>query len=60
MAAINGDLRDLSSEDLDAVSGGFFSLFLRFPQAATGGGGGPTNDPAAQFQAIMEQLTGGQ
>jgi hypothetical protein len=53
------DLRDLSSDDLDAVSGGgFFSSWLRFSKAETGETGGQ-NDPAQQFQQIMEQLTPG-
>jgi hypothetical protein len=59
------DLRDLSSEDIDAVSGGWFlSSFVRFsiPKVETGdaGGTGGQNDPAQMFQQIMQQLTQGQ
>jgi hypothetical protein len=51
------DLRDLSSDDLDAVSGGgFFSSWLRFSKPETGG----QNDPAQMFQQILQQLTQGQ
>ena len=58
-------VRDLSSEELDAVSGGFIQLPLvayKVP-ASKGGGpggtGGGQNDPAQMFQQIMQQLTQG-
>ena len=53
--------RDLSSEELDVVSGGFISYYLRLaaskaaieePAGETGG----QNDPAQMFQQIMQQL----
>ena len=57
------ELHDLSSGDLDAVSGGFFASFIRQAlgsQNAQGGGQGGQNDPAQMFQQIMQQLTQGQ
>jgi hypothetical protein len=51
------ELRDLSSDDLDAVSGGWFCFFVPVPKA-TGGQGGQ-NDPAQMFSQIMQQLTNG-
>ena len=57
------DLHELSSEDLDAVSGGFFGSLIRQAMAgqnAQGGGQGGQNDPAQMFQQIMQQLTQGQ
>jgi len=54
------ELHELSSEELDAVSGGFFSHFISLAsQGETGGGGtsGGQNDPAQQFQQILQQLT---
>jgi hypothetical protein len=47
------DMHELSSGDLDAVSGGFFASLFR---QAMGG----RNDPAQMFQQIMQQLTQGQ
>ena len=57
-------VRDLSSEELDAVSGGFIQLPLVAYKVAskggeTGGTGGGQNDPAQMFQQIMQQLTQG-
>jgi hypothetical protein len=52
------ELRDLSTEDLDAVSGGWFCFFVPVPKAETGGQVGQ-NDPAQMFSQIMQQLTGG-
>ena len=57
-------VRDLSSEELDAVSGGFIQLPLAAHKLAskggeTGGTGGGQNDPAQMFQQIMQQLTQG-
>jgi hypothetical protein len=55
-------LRDLSSEELDAVSGGFIQLPLvayKVPASKGGGTGGGQNDPAQMFQQIMQQLTQG-
>ena len=58
-------VRDLSSEELDAVSGGFIQLPLvayKVPAnkgGETGGTGGGQNDPAQMFQQIMQQLTQG-
>ena len=56
------DLHELSSGDLDAVSGGFFAALFRQAlggQQAQGGGQGGQNDPAQMFQQIMQQLTQG-
>ena len=49
---------ELSPEELDAVSGGWFCF------GCWGGGGGGKegpgqNDPAQQFQQILQQLTQG-
>ena len=61
-------VRDLSSEELDAVSGGFIQLPLVAYKVlaskggetgGTGGTGGGQNDPAQMFQQIMQQLTQG-
>lgn len=49
------DPRALSSEDLDAVSGGFLGSILR--QMGGGQNGGQT-DSAQAFQQILQQLTG--
>jgi len=55
-------VRDLSSEELDAVSGGFINLplvaykVLASKGGETGGTGGGQNDPAQMFQQIMQQL----
>jgi len=60
--------RDLCSEELDAVSGGFFWLPLvayKAPLSSGGAGGGKggegggQNDPAQMFQQILQQLTQG-
>jgi hypothetical protein len=60
--------RDLSSEELDAVSGGFYDFggyaWLLPTRAVIGvgqcyGGGGGQNDPAAMFQQILQQYTQG-
>jgi hypothetical protein len=53
------DLRDLSSEDIDAVSGGWFCVGAFLPKAETGEARGQ-NDPAQMFQQIMQSLTQGQ
>jgi len=57
----------ISDADLDKVAGGFFAaLFAKIRSQAgstgtTGGSsGGGQNDPAQQFQAILQQLTQGQ
>ena len=59
---------ELSSEQLDAVSGGFYDFggyaWLLPTRAVIGveqcyGGGGGMNDPAQMFQQIMQQLTQG-
>jgi hypothetical protein len=58
-------VRELSSEELDAVSGGFIHLpLLAYKVLAnkggeTGGTGGGQNDPAQMFQQILQQLTQG-
>jgi len=57
----------ISDGDLDQVAGGFFAaLFANIRSKAsstgtTGGssGGGGMNDPAQQFQQILQQLTQG-
>jgi hypothetical protein len=57
------DMHELSSGDLDAVSGGFFGSLIRQAmggQKTQGGGEGGQNDPAQMFQQIMQQLTQGQ
>jgi hypothetical protein len=57
------ELHDLSSEELNAVSGGFMRLplvavkVLEIKGGGTGGGEGGQNDPAQMFQQIMQQLT---
>jgi hypothetical protein len=58
------ELNDLSSEELDAVSGGFFWLPLlayKAPPSSSGGEGtgGGQNDPAQMFQQILQQMTQG-
>ncbi|KRR19752.1 hypothetical protein CQ14_38740 [Bradyrhizobium lablabi] len=58
------ELHELSSEELDSVSGGFFSHFISLAsKGGTGGGqgdtGGGQNDPSQMFQQIMQQLTQG-
>ena len=50
------DVHKLSSEELDAVSGGFFLSFIKGAGEAAGG----QNDPAQMFQQVMQQLTQGQ
>ena len=51
------ELRDLSSEALETVSGGWFRIPFFF--AAPADEGVCRNDPCAQFQQIMQQLTQG-
>jgi hypothetical protein len=46
---------ELSPEELDAVSGGFFGRLLRKEETGQAG----QNDPAQMFQQIMQQLTQG-
>ena len=62
------ELHELSSEQLDAVSGGFYDFggyASHLPTRAVIGveqcyGDGPSqNDPAQMFQQIMQQLTQG-
>jgi hypothetical protein len=59
------ELGDLSSQELDAVSGGFFYIPLLATKVVISGGqegegtGGCSNDPCAQFQQIMQTLTQG-
>jgi hypothetical protein len=52
------ELRELSSEELDAVSGGFFRELVRrlLGREETAGG---QNDPAQMFSQIMQQMTQG-
>ena len=67
--AINAKSDVLGERELDAVSGGmsiapFVAVVDLFIQAASGGtsgggGGGGQNDPAQQFQQILQQLTHG-
>jgi hypothetical protein len=51
------ELKDLSAEELDAVSGGWFCFFV--PPVAKAETVRGQNDPAQQFQQIMQQLTQG-
>ena len=51
--AINAKSDELSSEELDAVFGGWFCFGGRIEQTSPGG----QNDPAQMFQQIMQQLT---
>jgi hypothetical protein len=58
------ELPELSSEELDAVSGGslcsFLSGFLASQQGGEGSGGqGGQLDPTQQFQKILTTLTQG-
>jgi hypothetical protein len=63
------ELHELSSEQLDAVSGGFWQNYLTgfaplLAQADRGvgqcyAGNFSQNDPAQMFQQIMQQVTGG-
>jgi hypothetical protein len=68
--AINAKSDVLGERELDAVSGGmsiapFVRLVDQFIQAAGGGtsgggtSGGGQNDPAQQFQQLLQQLTHG-
>jgi hypothetical protein len=67
--AINAKSDVLGDRELDAASGGmsiapFVAVVDLFIQAAGGGtsgggGGGGQNDPAQQFQQILQQLTHG-
>ena len=50
--------RDLSSEELDAVSGGFFSIGL-YALGNSGEVRGEYFDSAQMFQQILQQLTQG-
>jgi hypothetical protein len=57
----------ISDADLDKVAGGFFAAFfanIRARANSTGttgaSSGGGMNDPAQQFQQILQQLTQGQ
>jgi hypothetical protein len=67
--AINANSDELSSEQLDAVSGGWLAHWISFPTAFNNraelgvgqcyGGGGGMQDPAQMFGQIMQQMTGG-
>ena len=61
--AINATSDELSSEELDAVSGGWFCFGCIAPmsQEQKGGdwGGGGNNDPAQMFQQILRQVAPG-
>ena len=66
--AINATSDELSSEQLDAVSGGFYdfggyaTLLARRVDRGVGqcyAGSGGQNDPAQMFQQIMQQVTQG-
>ena len=70
--AINANSDELSSEQLDAVSGGMWCMYLpgvppillemdkqMGQMGQAGGGGGGMNDPAQMFQQILQQLTKG-
>ena len=54
----------ISDADLDKVAGGFFAAIFASIRAKIsagtdgGSGGGCRNDPCAQFQQILQQLTG--
>jgi hypothetical protein len=55
-------LRELTSDELNEVSGGFIKGALQGvckKDEASGGQGGQ-NDPAQMFQQILQQLTQGQ
>ena len=49
------EMRELPSEELDAVSGGFLGRLLR----GTDGGQGGQNDPAQMFSQLLQQITAG-
>ena len=51
------ELRELSSEQLGAVSGGWFCAFVFL--GSNGQTGGGQNDPAQQFAQIMQQVSAG-
>ena len=56
------ELRELSSEQLDAVSGGWFHAFVFFGsigKGQTGGDQAGQNDPAQMFSQILQQMTQG-
>jgi len=53
----------ISDADLDKVAGGFWANIraMAISKGTTGGSsGGGMNDPAQQFQQILQQLTQGQ
>jgi 6-phosphogluconate dehydrogenase len=50
--------KELSPEELDKVGGGFASIEHGAGKGNTASGG--QNDPAQQFQQILQQLTQGQ
>jgi bacteriocin-like protein len=51
------ELHELSEEQLDAVSGGWFCTFVFL--GSNGETDGGQNDPAQMFQQIMQQMTAG-
>jgi hypothetical protein len=56
------DARELSPDELNGVSGGWFMAFFggRVVQAVQGGEGeGGQNDPAQMFAQILQQMTQG-
>ena len=65
--AINATSDELTSEQLDAVSGGFYDFggyatLLRMVasiERGGGGGAGGQNDPAQMFAQILQQMTQG-
>ena len=69
--AINAKGDELSSEQLDAVSGGMWCMYLpgvppillavdrQVMGQGGGGGGGGMNDPAQMFQQILQSMTQG-
>jgi hypothetical protein len=54
--AINAMSEVLGERELDALSGGWFCIFMRMPSLPAKE---RMNDPAQQFQQIMQQLTQG-
>ena len=65
--AINAKSDVLGDRELDAVSGGMsiaglvglVDQFIKAAGGGTSGGGGGQNDPAQQFQQLLQQLTHG-